>query len=58
MSAAQAQFKVNIPMEVKEWLAEEASKNMRSQTAEIVLALKEKMIRQGVKSEQKGAAPA
>jgi hypothetical protein len=45
-------------MEVKEWLAEEASKNMRSQTAEIVLALKEKMIRQGVKSEQKGAAPA
>ncbi|MCJ9672917.1 MULTISPECIES: Arc family DNA-binding protein [unclassified Neorhizobium] len=40
------QFKINIPDEVKKWLAEEASRNLRSQTAEIVLALKEKMGRQ------------
>ena len=30
----------------KRWLADEAAKNMRSQTSEIVLALKEKMGRQ------------
>ncbi|MCM2440571.1 Arc family DNA-binding protein [Agrobacterium vitis] len=40
------QFKLNIPTDVKAWIAKEATKNMRSQTAEIVLALKEKMKRQ------------
>lgn len=43
MNAAQRQFKLNIPENIKEWLALEAKNNMRSQTAEIVLALKEKM---------------
>lgn len=42
----QKQFKLNIPNDVKEWLADQAHRNMRSQTAEIVLALKEKMGRQ------------
>lgn len=42
----QKQFKLNIPEEVKAWLSQEAERNMRSQTAEIVLALKEKMGRQ------------
>ncbi|MFB9952452.1 Arc domain-containing protein [Rhizobium puerariae] len=46
MSDVQKQFKLNIPDDVKRWLAEEASRNLRSQTAEIVLALKEKMRRQ------------
>jgi len=53
---AQKQFKVNMPEDVKEWLAKEARQNMRSQTAEIVLALKEKMGRQA--SMQKGEATA
>ncbi len=46
MRGAQKQFKLNIPDDVKDWLAEQARCNMRSQTAEIVLALKEKMGRQ------------
>lgn len=41
-----SQFKVNIPVDVKEWLAIEAARNMRSQTSEIVVALREKMQRQ------------
>lgn len=41
-----SQFKLNIPDDVKEWLANQASRNMRSQTAEVILALKEKMSRE------------
>lgn len=37
------QFKLNIPREVKEWLAEEAARNMRSQAAEIVMTLQNRM---------------
>lgn len=48
------QLKINIPEDVKEWLAAEARRNMRSQTAEIVLALTEKMRRADEK--QKGEA--
>ncbi|RYE62070.1 MAG: Arc domain-containing protein [Oxalobacteraceae bacterium] len=39
-------MKILMSEDVKTWLAEEARKNMRSQTAEIVLAIKEKMQRQ------------
>ncbi|TDX77744.1 Arc-like DNA binding dprotein [Neorhizobium sp. R1-B] len=46
VSTAQSQFKLNMPQDVKQWLADEAERNLRSQTAEIVLALKEKMHRQ------------
>ncbi|SIR06468.1 hypothetical protein SAMN05880590_11186 [Rhizobium sp. RU35A] len=46
MNENQVQFKLNIPADVKRWLASEAEKNLRSQTAEILLALKEKMSRQ------------
>lgn len=46
MMSKSQQFKLQIPMDVKSWLAEQARKNMRSQTAEIVLALKEKMGRE------------
>ena len=37
------QLKINIPSDVKDWLEDYARKNMRSQSSEIVLALKEKM---------------
>lgn len=40
------QLKVLLPIDVKRWLAIEAATNMRSQGAEVVLALKEKMGRQ------------
>lgn len=41
------QVKINLPVDIKTWLEGEAAKNMRSQSAEIVFALKEKMDRQG-----------
>ena len=41
-----SQFKLNIPEDVKGWLARQSARNMRSQTAEIILALKEKMSRE------------
>ena len=37
------QMKINLPAEIKAWLAAEAAKNLRSQSAEIIFALKEKM---------------
>mgnify|MGYP000571928173 CR=1 FL=1 len=37
------QFKVMLPDDVKDWLAIEAKRNLRSQTQELVLALREKM---------------
>lgn len=39
------QFKIAIPLEMKRWLAVEAAKNMRSQSAEILVAIREKMDR-------------
>lgn len=51
-----SQFKINIPTDVKKWLAEQARKNMRSQTAEIVLALKEKMSREAETKKADAAA--
>ncbi|QCM09097.1 Arc family DNA-binding protein [Agrobacterium tumefaciens] len=46
MSSDHHQFKVNLPTDVKEWLAEQAKANLRSQTSEIILALREKMQRE------------
>lgn len=48
------QFKIAMPIEIKRWIAVEAAKNMRSQTAEILLAVREKMDRQ--KNEKAGEA--
>lgn len=39
------QFKIAIPLEMKRWLAVEAARNMRSQSAEILVAVREKMDR-------------
>jgi len=38
-------FGLRMPPEVKKWVADQAERNMRSQNAEVVLALKEKMER-------------
>lgn len=43
MAKDDPQMKIRLPADVKEWLAEAARRNLRSQTAEIVLALREKM---------------
>ncbi|MTH36653.1 Arc domain-containing protein [Paracoccus limosus] len=39
----QVQFKLNIPTDVKSWVEEKALANLRSQGAEIVACLREKM---------------
>lgn len=46
MNEDRRQFKISIPLEIKRWIAIEAAKNMRSQSAEILLAVREKMDRQ------------
>ena len=40
------QVKIKLPVQIKKWVEGEAEKNMRSQSAEIAFALKEKMDRQ------------
>ena len=45
MTEDRKQFKITIPLEMKRWLAMEAAKNMRSQSAEILMAVREKMDR-------------
>jgi hypothetical protein len=45
MTEEAKQFKLSIPLEIKRWLAVEAARNLRSQSAEIVIALREKMER-------------
>lgn len=37
------QFKLNLPADVKEWLSEQAARNIRSQGSEIVAILRERM---------------
>lgn len=43
MSTHKIQVKINLPEDVKRWLEMQAAKNLRSQNAEIVLALRAKM---------------
>ncbi len=45
-------MRIRVPDDMKEWLKEQARENLRSQNAEIVLAVREKMRR------TKNAAPA
>lgn len=45
MTDTRQQFKIAIPTEMKRWLAIEAAKNMRSQSAEILIAIRERMDR-------------
>lgn len=43
MNTQDVQFKLKLPPDVKQWVAVEAAKNMRSQAAEIILAVRAKM---------------
>lgn len=45
MNEDRKQFKLAIPFEMKRWLAIQAAQNMRSQSAEVLIAIKEKMER-------------
>lgn len=45
MREDRVQFKFNLPENVKAWLVHEAARNLRSQSAEVTLALLEKMAR-------------
>lgn len=36
-------YKLNLPEDVKQWIAAQAAKNLRSQSNEIILAIREKM---------------
>ena len=47
------QFKLNIPADIKRWAEAQAAENMRSLSAEIIFALKEKMQRTAGASPQK-----
>ena len=40
------QFKMNLPADVKEWLEQEALRNLRSQSAQIVMCLRQEMEKQ------------
>jgi len=39
------QFKIAIPADIKRWIAIQAATNMRSQSSEILIAIREKMER-------------
>lgn len=43
MNTQDVQFKLKLPPDVKQWVALEAARNMRSQAAEIILAVRAKM---------------
>lgn len=45
------QVKINIPVDVKAWLSCQAERNLRSLTAEVVLAIREKMETQKEKAD-------
>lgn len=49
------QMKIRLPANIKGWLAEQAARNMRSQTAEIILSIRERMERE-TKTAPTGAA--
>ena len=39
------QLKINLPKDVKKWLVEQSEKNLRSQSNEVILAIRERMVR-------------
>lgn len=52
MQEDRKQFKITMPLEMKQWLAVEAARNMRSQSSEVLVAIREKMER--TKNEKSG----
>lgn len=43
MAREDAHLRIRLPHDVKAWLKEQAKKNIRTQSAEITIALREKM---------------
>ncbi|MCA1971318.1 MAG: hypothetical protein LDL44_00625 [Caenispirillum sp.] len=43
MAREDAQLRIRVPEDVKEWLEQQAAKNLRTQSAEIVLAIRARM---------------
>ena len=43
MTRTDAQFRIRVPQDVKEWLEKPAAQNLRTQSAEIVAALRSRM---------------
>ena len=43
------QMRIRLPADVKRWLEQEADRNMRTQNAELVVAVREKMAATGSK---------
>jgi len=43
MKQTDAQLRIRIPPDVKSWLEQEAARNLRSMSAEIVIILRDKM---------------
>ncbi|PWJ75262.1 Arc-like DNA binding dprotein [Pseudaminobacter salicylatoxidans] len=48
MSRTDPQISLRVPPDVKKWLSQQASRNMRSLNAEVVMAIKEKMATTGL----------
>jgi hypothetical protein len=40
---SQAQLRIRLPQEIKDWLESEAARNLRTMNAELVVLLREKM---------------
>lgn len=47
MKRSDPQMRIRLPVDVKKWLEKEASRNMRTQNAELVMAIREKMATAG-----------
>ena len=45
MKQANCQIKINLPKDVKDWLALQSEKNLRSQSNEIIISIRERMAR-------------
>lgn len=43
MANATHPYKLNLPIDVKEWLVRESKKNLRSQSNEVIIAIRERM---------------
>lgn len=48
MKRTDPQMRIRLPADVKRWLEQQAAKNVRTQNAEIVVAIREKMAATGV----------
>ncbi len=48
MKRSDPQMRIRVPVDVKEWLEKEAARNMRTQNAELVMAVRAKMATTGI----------